>query len=60
MLSGGVRHALEFVSKIGAVPLDKCGLLDQFPKNQLTIDIKEPSTYNIKIDANFQSIFNEY
>jgi dsRNA-specific ribonuclease len=60
MLSGGVRHALEFVSRIGAIPLDKCGLLDQFPKDQLTINIKEPSTYKIQIDANFQTLFNEY
>lgn len=60
MLSGGVKHALKFVSKIGAVPLDKAGLLDAFPEDSQTIDIKRLETYNFKIDDNFKSIFKEY
>lgn len=60
MLSGGVKHALKFIAKIGAVPLDKAGLMDQFPDSPATIDIKSLEEYNLKINANFEEIFREY
>jgi dsRNA-specific ribonuclease len=60
MLSGGIKHALTFISKIGAVPLDKSGLLQQFPDDPKSIQIKDLDKFNIDIDANFKDLFNEY
>ena len=60
MFSGGVKHALKFISKIGAVPLDKWGLLDKFPDDPFTIDCGDPSEFKARIDSNFEEIFREY
>ena len=60
MLSGGVKHALTFIAKIGAVPLDKYGLLDEFPDKSNTIDIMNLDDYNLKINAKFEDVFKEY
>jgi len=60
LLSGGIKHALTFVSKIGAVPLDKSGLLDKFPDNPSTINTNDLDQFVIKIDAKWGKIFKEY
>ena len=60
MFTGGVKHALKFVSKIGAVPLDKSRLLETFPEIPSTIHTKDLGDFNVKIDANFEDIFREY
>lgn len=60
MFAGGVKHALKFISKIGAVPLDKSGLLDQFPRHPSTFKIGNPKDFKVKIDGNFEQVFKAY
>ncbi|CAI2370574.1 unnamed protein product [Moneuplotes crassus] len=60
MFKGGVKHALKFISKIGAVPLDKSGLLEMFPDSPSSFRIGNPKEFRVKINANFEEIFKEY
>ena len=60
MLSGGVKNALTFIAKIGAVPLDKYGLLDEFPDESATISILPLEDYKLKIHDRLSDLLNEY
>ena len=60
MLSGGVKHALTFISRIGVVPLEKAGLLDMLPDNPNVIIIKSPELYKFGLVSKYSEILKAY
>ena len=60
LLSGGVKHALKFISKIGVVPLEKAGILETIPEDPKMIDIKQLDEYKFKLLSKYSEILEMY